>query len=844
MPQSSQGLDAHIVQANASTQPLVSIKLDQIFHLDPQIAIAVSGRKQQAAGVPRDQIHVPISPVPAVTDTLLFESAADGAQKFFLPRYRLATQLVSGRQQYRISLQEHAPNWQLELFLEAFPAPELGESFRTAQKLSHDLTVLLRYQIAGSGAQKELPFGEVSQSDGGAHAVLTVTSLGERDELYQAMTSERYDSTLVVRRRIQVAIPTDETGTTLSATEAVLGGEITAIAAGLLPLYQRPEVLAASQVGAQGLEGRVVLARKVGPIEPPPVIIRPLPRPTPIALPVPQLVLKGSEEYEAGGRQWVRYLLSVTNASSYAEELFAPAPKLPPCGRNTNASRTWVDILTGDGSRLYGFCALGSARNLDSLWFAIERGQRPPDSVYITLNDRQTNRTVRSAAVAIPPPPTVPTFLETTSELDVAVDPFCFPPALHGYIYQGVTPGTGQELGLIRWQVRWKNVFYSYFQEQARSYLFYYLPDSFRFARRPEDNHGPLLSVRIRSADGTDSGTEVTLAYVAVPFVDEDRLATATTELRPHIPHSAGSDLVFQPLSTANTRFVLERPRATGAVVEERPTASLALRSGIHDTLTMPLDDFQPLFDAMMGNGVGMFGGKVVAKISGWPDEEVPFDGRFSQAVGDLFDYNAVQNGDGNEVTATLTNAIESPLRIDGLVAKLNRGADGVPATIRGIGLPIANLAPGESISVVVAATTSPAGSGALTAEFDLSQVRVIVDNEAIWNAVLERSSLEYYRNVTVEAEPTLFEPLPDKPENQITAIYVDFDQGSTARLTAAEPRATVQVDYPINDVILQRPIDAWYSYWVAIQRKSGDVEHDEQARTGRAAIFAVDVVK
>ena len=113
--------------------------------------------------------------------------------------------------------------------------------------------------------------------------------------------------------------------------------------------------------------------------------------------PNPILYLKGMEHYSAGGKDWVRYRYDVLNKGSYAPEMFAAAPSLPPCGSNANAARSWVDFFDArTGRRLYGFCALGSPDNLGSIWFAAEEGTVPPSWVYIEIHDRQTGQKFRS----------------------------------------------------------------------------------------------------------------------------------------------------------------------------------------------------------------------------------------------------------------------------------------------------------------------------------------------------------------------------------------------------------------------------------------------------------------
>ena len=114
------------------------------------------------------------------------------------------------------------------------------------------------------------------------------------------------------------------------------------------------------------------------------------------AQPNPVLYLTGQEFYSAGGKSWVRHRYDVLNKDQYPAAMFAPAPSLPPCGSNTNSSRSWVDFFDSRGKRLYGFCALGDASNLGKIWFATEEGVVPPSYVYIEIHDRQTNTKYKS----------------------------------------------------------------------------------------------------------------------------------------------------------------------------------------------------------------------------------------------------------------------------------------------------------------------------------------------------------------------------------------------------------------------------------------------------------------
>ena len=107
-------------------------------------------------------------------------------------------------------------------------------------------------------------------------------------------------------------------------------------------------------------------------------------------LPNPILYFLGPEYVEISGKQIIRYHYDVLNKDQYPDDMFAKSPALPPCGQNTQAARTWVDIYNQAGKRLNGFCALGKSADLNKIWFALEVDEVPPSYIYIELNDRKT----------------------------------------------------------------------------------------------------------------------------------------------------------------------------------------------------------------------------------------------------------------------------------------------------------------------------------------------------------------------------------------------------------------------------------------------------------------------
>jgi len=113
-------------------------------------------------------------------------------------------------------------------------------------------------------------------------------------------------------------------------------------------------------------------------------------------LPNPVLYLTSTETVTKAGKTSVRYHFDVANKEAYPAAMFAPAPGLPPCGANTNSSRTWVDILDQRGKRLYGFCALGKPDDLGKIWFEVAEDEVPPSWIYIEMSDRQTSTKYKS----------------------------------------------------------------------------------------------------------------------------------------------------------------------------------------------------------------------------------------------------------------------------------------------------------------------------------------------------------------------------------------------------------------------------------------------------------------
>ena len=112
---------------------------------------------------------------------------------------------------------------------------------------------------------------------------------------------------------------------------------------------------------------------------------------------VPELALLGAEDKTINGKPYAWITFTIANWNQFPADLFKPAPGLPPCGKNSNAARTWLSIYNADtNSFIYGYCALDTPAGLKDFGYAIPKPQSPPKHVYVVLTDRQTNTTYKS----------------------------------------------------------------------------------------------------------------------------------------------------------------------------------------------------------------------------------------------------------------------------------------------------------------------------------------------------------------------------------------------------------------------------------------------------------------
>jgi hypothetical protein len=558
------------------------------------------------------------------------------------------------------------------------------------------------------------------------------------------------------------------------------------------------------------------------------------------ALPAPTLAFTGQAQ-EAG---LARLRFAIGNWADYSDDFFAPAKDPKAAGTAKPASRTLVEFLDAESkTRLYAFARIASAKQLADLAFTLPAGKAAPRQVSVRLTDRGAGVVRESNVVATgvaaadaTPHRTVRSVLEQA----VAPEPFAFPSALHGYMFHGITPATGAG-GFVRYRFAWRGVFHTYLQDASRPSVVYCLPDKFKIARRPDAPFTPFIAVRVTTrSDGAQA--DVVFDYVVAPYTDAQRLADARTQLRAE-PRLGAADVHFQPFASSDVRYFLDRPTVSGAVREQRTDAALVLQGALKDTLAMPLADFRLLFDAMQRRTASMCVGRVEIDVPGGGTEVVPFEARLDDLAGEMFSYTATTIQDGN-VQVTVRNEIESPVDVHTLDAELLLAGTRVRAAPTGVGLPREALSPGQSLALTLTPAGAAAAGSTPEVSFDLSGVTVRLDAEAVWNTILDRSATEYFRIVTVKAVASLFQPVAGREDARIDTILVEFESGGTAELDQDTPSAQVRVDYPVDDVILGRPVAAAYRYTVTVIRANGEQQRDPQPREQTAGLFYVSVVR
>lgn len=409
--------------------------------------------------------------------------------------------------------------------------------------------------------------------------------------------------------------------------------------------------------------------------------------------------------------------------------------------------------------------------------------------------------------------------------------PFVFSKDLHGYVYGDIT-GSSTLGGLVLEQLAFDGRHHSYYYAASRPEVIYYLPDAFKLARTPESPHAPMLSVAFDSADGHPASTSATVTFAASAVVSHARLLAAATVLAER-SGIAVEAMDLQPFLADASRLALRvtLPGAAGvsAVLEG---ARIDLRSALSAGFQLPLDTFRAMFDRLNGASPRLFDGEVEVRLDR-PDraaEKVPLSVDMADLAGPLVEIVCARAGDADQVT--IRNVIESPLRLDAVIAELPHDSGLLPCALQPP-LSGTTLAPGQSVTAGIVSSHAHADQSA-PALVRIAEATVIPDAAAIWDAVCDDNTSYVTREIVVKAPAQLFASA--SADNPILAIVVEVGGRTgglthTVELSAEHPSATATVNTPITDLVLHASDSGEYRYRVFTVRADRVTEGDWRQR-------------
>lgn len=741
--------------------------LNQVLVAHQQV---VSGQIRPQT-VPRDKLNIPISPAPKASDEVLFE-APDKSTKYYLPRYRISQ--TGGKFGVRL---EKAPgnevtSWQLTVNLMKYAASPIEKQVINAKVMDHQVEVSLHYSAPTTNAgniARQLQFQELTfQPDGSLQAVLKTSDIRERDQIYEALTTLGYQAKLAIKRKAWMAFPVY---TPLNINE--------------------------------------LDSEKHKPI----------------------LIFKGLEDYNVKEKTFTHARLSVLNREIYPLDLFQPAPDLPPCGQNKNASRTWVNIFTGEGKRIYGFCALTQNEQLSELGFAFPKGTLPSKTCYIELEDRRKNKKYISTVVEITgegasdsPPYYV------SNETFEGVEEFYFKNELHEYIYQGITGSSSQQNELNSYPVTWKGQPHIYLRE-GDSGRFFYLPDEFKLARTAGLIRVPWI--RVEYIGKTILDTKAIISYQLERYEDLQRLEDAKKQLLAKVGNATIKSIELLRLLPGEDKLIYKLFLPGGSAATERSEASVDLNK-IDDFLPpLSMDDLRTTLNTLLSDTQTnrVLRGNVTVKLAGIDIPAIPVSIRFEDAVGELFDITETVDTTTKIFHIKLRNAIESAIHIAGVNISIKDGERLVTAKTSGLTFPL-QLASLQTIEFDVIPEGAIANLETADIIYSWQNLDIKSDPEAAYNNIVDMTVTgSYEKPITVRQIADSF-----TEGSPIRAMKIDFSNAESGAILKTisfdkerkeETVKNLILSVPIKDYVLDKPTSG--QYWYKITTITGTVGSDQR---------------
>jgi hypothetical protein len=254
----------------------------------------------------------------------------------------------------------------------------------------------------------------------------------------------------------------------------------------------------------------------------------------------------------------------------------------------------------------------------------------------------------------------------------------------------------------------------------------------------------------------------------------------------------------------------------------------------LSDLLSLPFrKQFLPVFDAMFSDNAMLFSGLVTIG-TGDARHTIPFTGRMSELYGQVLDTSYAPHESGGFML-TLTNVIESNLKIGELATKARYGDQLVDARIEGLELPLVVEA-GATKQLVVKPVSAPPVGIAPALELTLDRVIVDLDRDAVLDSILVTDgNLETSSRITVKVSPSVFDTTAPDP---LLALVVHFENTSV-ELTPTVLEREVEVSIKLVTLLRGQTDDRSYRYKVETVRRQSQ-QRDEQWRTDKVTILYI----
>jgi hypothetical protein len=573
---------------------------------------------------PKNQLTAPLCRSTGFTDETIFEDPEDATKRFFLPRYRLAETIVSGQPRRQISLEFIRQNWYLILTLEAYPAPTIATQVREAKPLSPKVRLWLKARHQTK--EISLEFQEITQTKDKLQALLRLDTLEQRDLVYYLLTNADCQARLVAQRIVTIAVPIDlnsafqpVTVQLFSEAEATVSESQpgTNLSSGDWLDVAPPNHFAS---GTASKQNRAYFRFNLNSL------------PNNVSVSQANFKITSSTGFAYGG-DGNQYLDFVAN--DQWQESVLTWNNQPALETNLGVWWTWYGFPKGKNleDRSFEVNVTESVKNQMVGDRQLSVGIRSPGYWVRYYSRKSSNTNYRPQLVVT----YTSLFEESPQELnDTIDDTFFFPASLYEYVFRQLIV-EAKRTGLEQRLVNWKGTWHHYYQDIADRNRFYYLPDHFELGTR--SNGQPAMTLRFEMPKGSTQPEEiqVRLQYYAKPIVDPKRLEAASEALRQYVPSHVLSDqkrLEFPPLLIAKSlKFDLELPQTdaeSGSV--QRRTRTLHLQDGILETVTLTLQDFQAVWEAMFSDRAEetLLTGAVEIELEGFDKESIPVQLRLS----------------------------------------------------------------------------------------------------------------------------------------------------------------------------------------------------------------------